>query len=56
MIAEEVFRRVVDALEHAGILRIRSSELDRAHLHRWIPQLHLQEQWEAACRAAGVAA
>jgi hypothetical protein len=46
-------RQVEDA---AGILRIRSSELDRAYLQRWIRQLDLEEQWEAACRAAGVAA
>jgi hypothetical protein len=40
----------------AGILRIRASELDRAYLHHWLGQLHLQTQWKAACRTAGVAA
>ena len=46
-------RQIEDA---AAILRIRSSELDRAYLQRWIRQLLLQKQWEAACQAAGVAA
>ena len=46
-------RQIEDA---AGILRIRASELDRAYVHHWVGQLDLQVQWEAACRAAGVAA
>ena len=46
-------RQIEDA---AGILRIRASDLDRAYLHHWVRQLDLQEQWEAACRAAAVAA
>ncbi len=46
-------RQIEDA---AGILRIRSSELDRAYLQHWIRQLDLEERWEAACRAAGLAA
>ena len=40
----------------AGILRIRGSELDREYIHKWVRQLNLLEQWETACRAAGVAA
>lgn len=46
-------RQIEDA---AGILRIRSGELDREYVHKWVRQLNLQEQWEEACRAAGVAA
>ncbi len=46
-------RQIEDA---AGILRIRSGELDREYVHKWVRQLNLQEQWEEACRAAGGAA
>jgi hypothetical protein len=46
-------RQIEDA---AGILRIRAGELDRAYLHHWVRQLHLQGQWKAACRAARVVA
>jgi hypothetical protein len=46
-------RQIDDA---AGILRIRAGELDREYVHKWVRELNLQEQWEAACRAAGVAA
>lgn len=46
-------RQIEDA---AGILRIRSGALDRDYVHKWVRQLNLQEQWEAACRAGGVPA
>ncbi|MBI3014767.1 MAG: hypothetical protein HYY65_06860 [Candidatus Tectomicrobia bacterium] len=39
----------------SGILRIRWGELDRAYIERWVRDLDLQSQWEAACRTAGVA-
>ena len=42
-------RQLEDA---AGILRIRSTELDRAYIERWVRELGLQAQWEAARRAA----
>jgi hypothetical protein len=38
----------------AQLLKLRRSDLDRAYLVRWIQQLRLQEQWAAACRAAGL--
>jgi len=34
----------------AGILKLRSDSLDRAYLERWIKDLDLQSQWDAACR------
>lgn len=37
----------------AGILRIRSDELDRAYIAHWVGGLDLGPQWEAACRLAG---
>lgn len=43
-------RQIEDA---AGILT-RSATLDRAYLERWVERLGLEEQWEAACRAAGI--
>jgi len=39
----------------SGILRIRWGELDRAYIERWVQELELRPQWEAACRLAGVA-
>lgn len=44
-------RQIADA---AGILRIRAGDLDRAYITRWVRDLDLEEQWRAACRAAGV--
>lgn len=43
-------RQVEDA---AGILRIRSQDLDRTYIENWVRQLKIEEQWDAACRAAG---
>jgi hypothetical protein len=45
-------RQIEDA---AGILRIRQSVLDRDYLERWVRQLGLEEQWNAARRLAGLA-
>jgi len=42
-------RQIGDA---AGILRIRAGELDRPHIERWVRELGLAAQWEAACAAA----
>ncbi len=44
-------RQIDDA---AGILRIRAGELDRDYLRKWVGRLELADQWEAACRAAGM--
>ena len=44
-------RQVEDA---ATVLRIRSSELDRQYIMKWIRQLDLDEQWQQACRIAGL--
>ena len=38
----------------AGILRIRTEELDRTHIERWIEDLHVEEQWIQALKAAGL--
>jgi hypothetical protein len=37
----------------AGILRIRSGELDQRYIETWVLDLHLEGEWEAACRLAG---
>ncbi|MGH7563404.1 MAG: hypothetical protein ACREK5_03160 [Gemmatimonadota bacterium] len=37
----------------AGILRIRTGELDLGYIRQWVQQLQLAEQWETACRLAG---
>ena len=42
-------RQVEDA---AGIIRIRSRDLDRTYIENWVRQLKIEEQWDAACRAA----
>lgn len=34
----------------AGILKMRSEGLDRAYIERWVRELELEAQWEAACR------
>src|SRR5215211_4404902 len=39
-------RQIEDA---ASILRIRSGELDRRYLAKWVRQLGLDEQWQQAC-------
>lgn len=44
-------RQIEDA---AGILRLRSMELDHEYLRRWIHELGLEEPWDAARRAAGM--
>lgn len=44
-------RQIEDA---AGILKVRWNQIDREYLNRWVRQLDLQEQWNAACRAAGL--
>ncbi|MGH7551236.1 MAG: hypothetical protein ACREMD_07980 [Gemmatimonadota bacterium] len=40
-------RQLEDA---AGILRIRVGELDLEYIRRWVQQLGLETEWEAACR------
>ncbi|MBE7557565.1 nucleotidyl transferase AbiEii/AbiGii toxin family protein [bacterium] len=40
----------------AGLLRIRWAELDRDYLDRWVGELGLSGEWEAASRMAGVVA
>jgi hypothetical protein len=44
-------RQIEDA---ASILRLRSGVLDRPYVEKWISELALQEQWDAATRAAGL--
>ncbi len=39
----------------AGILRIRTDQLDLDYVRSWVRELDLQVQWEAACRSAGIA-
>jgi hypothetical protein len=39
----------------AGLLRIRSADLDRAYLDRWVRDLGLQKEWKEACGMAGIA-
>ncbi len=39
----------------AGLLRIRWAELERDYLDRWVRELNLEGEWEAACRLAGLA-
>jgi hypothetical protein len=46
-------RQIEDA---AGILRTRFAELDTDYLDDWIRELRLEEQWQAAFRAAGTPA
>jgi hypothetical protein len=38
----------------AGILKVRSDELDFVYISKWVKQLGLTEQWAAARRAAGL--
>ena len=33
----------------AGILKLQSASLNRSYLERWIKELDLQSQWDAAC-------
>ncbi len=44
-------RQIDDA---AGILRIRAGQLDFDYLRRWIADLGLHDQWDAASRASGI--
>lgn len=34
----------------AGILRVQGETLDLEYIRRWVAGLHLENQWEAACR------
>lgn len=45
----ESARQIEDA---AGILRIRSTELDTSYLERWVRELGIEREWAAAHRAA----
>jgi hypothetical protein len=47
----ESLRQVEDA---AGILKGRAGLLDLDYMRGWVQALGLQDQWDAACRAAGV--
>jgi hypothetical protein len=38
----------------AGILKVRAGLLDLDYMRGWIQDLGLEDQWNAACRAAGV--
>lgn len=38
----------------AGLLRLRSTELDRTYIARWIRDLELATQWEHVCKLAGI--
>jgi hypothetical protein len=40
----------------ARILKVRVGEIDRPYVARWIRQLELAPQWDAACRMAGITA
>jgi len=43
-------RQIEDA---AGILRIRSHQLDHDYIKRWVRELGLEEEWNEASREAG---
>ena len=47
----EARRQIEDA---AGILRIRGAELDLAYIRRWVGELGLGPQWDAAQKAGNV--
>ena len=38
----------------AALLRVRSADLDRSYLARWIAELEVTGQWETASRLAGM--
>ena len=38
----------------AGILRVRSGDLDHAYIKQWIETLQLEAQWSDALKAAGM--
>lgn len=38
----------------AGLLRIRAAELDRAYIAHWVRELGLADEWNSACRLAGI--
>lgn len=44
-------RQIQDA---AGILKVRADNLDLDYIHRWIQELNLEVQWNAACEAAEI--
>ncbi len=39
----------------AGILRIRSTDLDHAYIKHWVEKLQIEGQWSEALKAAGMA-
>lgn len=45
----ESYRQLEDA---AGILRIRGEALDRGYVERWVAELGLNDQWDAAQKLA----
>lgn len=47
----ESLRQIEDA---AGILKVSGNQLDSAYLQKWIDQMHLEDQWAAARKAAGL--
>jgi hypothetical protein len=59
MTPSDVIRRMTGILDRvgiedaAGILRIRSQELDRDYIRTWVRDLGLEAQWKAAVDAAG---
>jgi hypothetical protein len=44
-------RQIDDA---AAILRTRRETLDRSHIEKWTRDLHLEDEWDNACGAAGI--
>ena len=44
-------RQIDDA---AGIIRIRADDLDREYIENWVRELNVEQEWETACRGAGV--
>jgi len=44
-------RQIDDA---AAILRARRDALDRSYLEKWTTELHLEDEWDKARRAAGI--
>ncbi|MDB4950107.1 MAG: hypothetical protein JWM27_2756 [Gemmatimonadetes bacterium] len=47
----ESSRQIEDA---ANILKVRGDRLDRAYVERWVRELGLAQQWDAAVRSAGM--
>jgi hypothetical protein len=44
-------RQIEDA---AAILRTRRETLDRSYIEKWTRELHLEDEWDKACRVAGI--